>query len=135
MKAKTCCEGVLTLLVLAGCTGVHPHAVPELTLAHQIDVPEMWREGAEFPGNAEWSTIARYVSAYDRAWWIAVERYRANIDFNDPSPLLMPGWPEEAAGGATGYAQARDRIKELIQVHGKQKVSVYLQQFKLAGGD
>jgi hypothetical protein len=44
---------------------------------------------------------------------------------------MMSGWPEESYGGEAGYADGRDRIRELIRIYGKQKVSQYLQQFKL----
>jgi hypothetical protein len=45
----------------------------------------------------------------------------------------MSGWPEEAAGGADGYYYARERMEQLIRSFGKQRVSEYIHQFKLAG--
>jgi hypothetical protein len=56
-----------------------------------------------------------------------------DIEFDDPSPLVMSGWPEEAAGGADGYYYARERMERLIRSFGKQRVSEYIHQFKLAG--
>ena len=60
-----------------------------------------------------------------------MQRYVEDIDFDDPSPLAMSGWPEEAYGGGVGYVAARDRIEQLIRAYGKAKVSEYLQQFRL----
>jgi hypothetical protein len=102
-----------------------------LTLAHNIDLPSHWSAGSDDSGFPDFGMAERYVSAYDRGWWIAVQRYVKDINFDDPSPLVMSGWPEEAAGGDDGYVAARDRIEELIRIYGKQKVSQYLRQFKL----
>jgi hypothetical protein len=101
-------------------------------LAHSIDVPEQWRGGSDQPWQPDIGPIHRYVAAYDRGWWTAVKRYMETIDFDDPSPLVMSGWSEEAAGGADGYYYARERIEQLIRAFGKQKVAEYLQQFRLA---
>jgi hypothetical protein len=103
-----------------------------LTLAHTIDVPAHWRGGSEQPWQPDVGPIHRYIDAYDRGWWTGVERYMKNMDFDDPSPLVMSGWPEEAAGGADGYYHARERVEQLIRVFGKRRVFEYLQQFKLA---
>jgi hypothetical protein len=102
----------------------------QLTLAHVINVPKEWRVGADDPGFPDVSPIARYVAGYDIGWWLAVERYRKNIDFDDPSPVIVGGWVDEQAGGGAGYSDARDRIEQLIHTFGKQKVSEYLQQFQ-----
>jgi hypothetical protein len=106
-----------------------------LTLAHNIDVPKEYRAGnfsQEHPGYfAANSTIERYVDAYERGWLIAVQRYAKNINFDDPSPLQMNGWPEEVVGAEAGYAASRDRIESLIQIHGEQKVSELLNEYHL----
>ena len=124
---------VSILVVVAACGCAGPRA--GLSLAHNIDVPKEFRAGnfsQEHPGFSEGnSTIERYVNAYERGWCIAVDNYAKDIDFSDPSALVMSGWGEEAAGGADGYTAARDRIEELIRVYGKQKVSSYLQQFRI----
>jgi len=105
----------------------------DTTLAHEIEVPKQWRTGSESPHHPDFGVIQRYVRAYDRGWWIAVERYMEDIEFDDPSPLVMSGWPEEAAGGADGYYYARERMEQLIRSFGEQRVSEYIHQFKLAG--
>lgn len=69
--------------------------------------------------------------AYEHGWAECVQRFAQNIDFDDPSPFIFGGWVEEQAGGAAGYCDARNRIYDLIRIYGKQKVSDYLQQFKL----
>lgn len=96
-------------------------------------MPKEYRSGnfsEEHPGFSEGnSTIERYANAYERGWLIAVENYAENIDFDDPSPLVMSGWPEEALGGGVGYADGRDRIEKLIRKFGKEKVSTCLRQY------
>ena len=86
-------------LALCGCTELQP----ALNLAHDVDVPQHYRAGnfsEEHPGFFEGnSTVERYVSAYERGWWIAVQNYANDINFCDPSALAMNGWPEEALGG------------------------------------
>ena len=99
-----------------------------------IHVPKEWRAGKEGPGPGE-SSIGFYVGGYDIGWWEAVERYRKDIDVDDPSLLCVGGWPEEQAGGCAGYSDARRRIEQLIRTFGKQKVSEYLQQFKVGDDD
>lgn len=114
-------------LVLSGCASTRP----PLTLAHNIQIPKEWSAGSENPGMPDCGTAERYVSAYDRGWWIMVQNFATDINFDDPSPFVMSGWAEEAAGAQAGYATARDRIKELIRIYGKPRVSEYLRQFKL----
>jgi hypothetical protein len=127
----------LSILMVAATWGCVSQK-PALSLAHDIDVPSEFRAGnfsAEHPGFSEGnSTIERYVDAYERGWSIAVDRYANDINFSDPSALPMSGWFEEAAGGADGYGAGRDHIEDLIRTHGKQKVSAYLQQFRVPGG-
>ena len=122
---------IVLVFAVCGCASTRP----QLTLAHNVDVPKDFRAGnfsEEHPGYDEFNcTIERYVDAYERGWLITVQRYAKDINFDDPSPLVMSGWGEEAAGGGAGYVAARDRIEELIRLYGKQKVSEYLQQFKL----
>lgn len=122
---------VLIALVAAGCRSTDNASTrPKLTLTHNIQIPKEWSAGSENPGMPDCGTAERYVSAYDRGWWIAVQRYAEDINFDDPSPLVMNGWAEEAYGGQVGYGSALDRIEELIRVYGKQRVSEYLQQFR-----
>lgn len=117
---------VILLWALCGCASTRP----KLTLAHDIQIPKEWRAGSENAAFPDFGTAERYVGAYDRGWWIMVQNYAKDINFDDPSPLVMSGWPEEAAGGDDGYVAAGDRIEELIRVYGKQQVSEYLRQFK-----
>ncbi|HTD67456.1 MAG TPA: hypothetical protein VK846_13090 [Candidatus Limnocylindria bacterium] len=118
---------ILLALALNGCVRTRP----ELTLAHHIRLPKEWSAGSNDPVFPDLGMAERYVSAYDRGWWIAVQNYAKDIDFNDPSALMMNGWAEEAYGGAVGYSEGRDRVERLIRAFGRQKVSEYLQQFKL----
>ncbi|HEU6447185.1 MAG TPA: hypothetical protein VFV23_01950 [Verrucomicrobiae bacterium] len=105
-----------------------------LTLSHNVNVPKEFRAGnfsEEHPGFIEGnSTVERYVNAYERGWVLAVERFADNIDFDDPSPFVMSGWPEESFGGDSGYSDGCARIRSLIEIYGEQKVSDYLQQFR-----
>lgn len=105
-----------------------------LTLAHDVNVPKEFRSGSfsdEHPDYWEGnSAVERYVDAYERGWLIAVKRYADDINFDDPSPLVMSGWVEEAAGGGAGYGAGCERITRLIEIYGKQKVSAYLEQFR-----
>ncbi len=121
----------LALIVLffgaCGCASRRP----SLSLAHNIQIPKECSAGSEDAAFPDFGVAERYVSAYDRGWWIGVQRYVEDIDFDDPSPLAMSGWPEEAYGGGVGYVAARDRIEQLIRAYGKAKVSEYLQQFRL----
>jgi hypothetical protein len=118
---------IVLAFVAGGCASTHP----SLTLAHNIQIPKEWSAGSEDAGFPDFGVAERYVSAYDRGWWIMVQNYVKDINFDDPSPIVMSGWPEEASGGDDGYVAARDRIEELIRVYGKQRVSEYLRQFKL----
>jgi hypothetical protein len=108
---------------------------PQLNLAHNVEVPKEFRSGIfskehyfYSEGN---STVERYVAGYEYGWAECVQRFAKNIDFDDPSPFIFGGWVEEQAGGSDGYWAARDRIEQLIRIYGEQKVSDYLQQFKL----
>lgn len=116
-------------LCLQGCA-THQ----ELTLAHKVKVPEEFRAGnfsGNHPGYSEGnSTVERYVNAYERGWALAVKRFANDIDFADPSPFVMSGWAEETEGGDSGYSDGCQRIRSLIEIHGKQKVSAWLQQFE-----
>ena len=117
---------IVLVLAACGCASTQPH----LTLAHNIEIPKQCRAGSDNPAFPDFGVAERYVSAYDRGWWIAVQRYAKDINFDDPSPLAMSGWREEAYGGGVGYVAARDRIEELIRTFGKQKVFEYLQPFR-----
>ncbi len=117
---------IILALAACGCANTKP----SLTLAHNIEIPKEWSAGSEDANFPDFGVAERYVSAYDRGWWIAVQRYAEDISFDDPSPLVMSGWPEEAYGGQVGYGSACERIEELIRVYGKQRVSEYLQQFR-----
>ena len=119
----------LIILVLAACGCASTK--PSLTLAHTIQIPKQWSDGSEDANFSDFGVAERYVSAYDRGWWIAVQRYAENTDFDDPSPLVMNGWPEEAYGGQVGYGSACERIEESIRVYGRQRVSDYLQSSRL----
>jgi len=121
---------IVLAFVAYGCASTRP----QLSLAHDVNVPKECRAGnfsQEHPGYDQFNcTIARYVEAYERGWWIMVQNYAKDINFDDPSPLVMSGWVEEAKGGGEGAAGARDKIEKLIHVYGKQKVSEYLRQFR-----
>lgn len=121
----------ISILVALGCASTRP----QLTLAHDIDVPTEYRSGnfsGEHPGYMSGnSTIERYVNAYERGWLIAVQRYAKDIDYEDDSPFHMNGWIEEVVGGQTGYADAKDRIMQLIYHFGKARVSELLNQLAL----
>jgi hypothetical protein len=118
---------IVLAFAVCGCASTRPN----LTLAHNIQIPKEWSAGSENAFFPDFGVAERYVSAYDRGWWWMVQNYVVDINFDDPSPSAMSGWPEESYGGAIGYAAARDRIEELIRVYGKQRVSEYLQQFRL----
>jgi hypothetical protein len=119
---------IVLVFAVCGCASTRP----SLSLAHDIQIPKKWSAGSENAGFPDFGVAERYISAYDRGWWIMVQNYVKDINFDDPSPLAMSGWPEESYGGDHGYVAARARIEELIRVYGKQRVSEYLQQFKLA---
>lgn len=122
---------VILVLAVCGCASTRQ----QLTLAHDVNVPKQYRAGnfsQEHPDYDEGnSTVERYVMAYEHGWAECAQRFAQNIDFDDPSQFIFGGWVEEQAGGAAGYCDARNRIYDLIRIYGKQKVSDYLQQFKL----
>jgi hypothetical protein len=122
---------IVLALVACGCASTRP----PLTLAHNVEVPKEFRAGSfskDHPFYMEGnSTVERYVMAYEHGWAECVQRFAKNINFDDPSPYIFGGWVEEQAGGGAGYSAAWDRIHDLIRIYGKQKVSDYLQQFKL----
>lgn len=118
---------LVPVALIAGCA-MQPSK--ELSLAHAIDVPKQYQQGADAPPPGL-SPIERYVSGYDIGWWAAVGKYRQDIDFCDPSQIVVGGWPDEQIGGCQGYYDARIRIETLIQTFGKQRVSLYLQQFQV----
>lgn len=118
---------IVLVLAACGCASTRP----ALSLAHNIQIPKEFSAGSEDPGFPDFGVAERFASAYDRGWWIMVQNYARDINFDDPSPLVMSGWVEEAAGGDWGYVAARDRIEELIRVYGKARVAEYLKQFKL----
>jgi len=118
---------IIWALAACGCANTKP----SLTLAHSIKIPKEWSAGSEDASFPDFGVAERYVSAYDRGWWIAVQQYAKDINYDDPSPFVMNGWPEESYGGPAGYGSACERIDELIRVYGKQKVSEYLQQFRV----
>jgi hypothetical protein len=122
---------IFLVLVACGCASPQPN----LTLAHNVEVPKMYRAGnfsEEHPSYDEGnSSIERYVNAYERGFETAVQEYAKDINFNDPNPFIMNGWVEETDGGPAGYGEARERIEDFIRVYGKQRVSEYLQQFRL----
>jgi hypothetical protein len=67
-------------------------------------------------------------------WREAVERHVKNIDYQDTfesGVVTGIGWIEEVQGFNAGYDAGTERIKQLVHIYGKQKVSEYLQQFKL----
>ncbi len=121
----------ISILVALGCASTRP----QLTLAHDIDVPTEYRSGnfsEAHPGYMSGnSAIERYVNAYERGWLIAVQRYAKDIDYEDASPFHMNGWIEEVVGGQTGYADAKYRIIQLIQHFGKARVSELLNKWAL----
>jgi len=131
MRTFACVPLFFIAVCLQSCATFQPQG---LSLAHDVNVPKEFRAGnfsKEHPGYSEGnSTVERYVSAYERGWWVGVDRYASDIDLEDPSTLPGNGWIEEAAGFSAGYADARDRIQLLIHAFGKQKVSAYLQKFK-----
>src|SRR3954453_21966822 len=96
-----------------------------------IAIPKRWSAGSNDPAFSDFGVAERYVSAYDRGWWIAVQERANNIDFQDTCQFVMNGWAEESYGGSEGYWGACDKIDKLVRVYGKQRVSEYLQQFKL----
>jgi len=121
----------MSVLAALGCASTRP----QLTLAHDIDVPAEYRAGnfsdahpGYMSGN---STIERYVNAYERGWLIAVQRYAKDIDYEDSSSFHMNGWMEEVVGGQTGYGDAEGRIMLLIQHFGKPAVSKLLNHWAL----
>ena len=128
-RIVTCLRLLLLGPGLQGCAMHHA-----LTLAHDVNVPIQFRSGnfseqhpGFDPGN---STIERYVDAYERGWAYCVRRYADNINFDDPSPVAGIGWIEEVDGFSAGYYDARDRIGSLIHTYGKERVSLYLQQYR-----
>ena|SRR4026207_1255577 len=121
---------IIFLLPACGCA----HAPRELTLAHDIRVPSKWRGGSEQPWMPDRGPIHRYVEAYDRGWWRAVEKRMTNIDYQETYEEGVPtaiGWIEEVQGFSDGYWAAVERLERLIGVFGKRKTSEYLQQFRL----
>jgi hypothetical protein len=122
---------IILVLAVCGCASSRQ----QLTLAHDVEVPKDFRAGSfskDHPFYMEGdSTVERYVMAYEHGWAECVQRFAKNINFDDPSPFIFGGWVEEQAGGSDGYWAARDRIEQLIRIYGEQKVSDYLQQFKL----
>jgi hypothetical protein len=119
----------VTAMFLQGCA-----TRDDLTLQHDVNVPKEFRSGNYSDEHSGYdqgnSTVERYVDAYERGWTYCVERFADNINLDDPSLPPGSGWPEEAYGFSAGYADARDRIESLIRIHGKMKVSAYLQQFR-----
>jgi hypothetical protein len=89
---------ILLVFAVCGCAGTRP----DLTLAHDIQIPKEWRAGGGNAAFPDFGSAERYVGAYDRGWWIMVQNYAKDINFDDPSPLVMSGWPEEAAGADDG---------------------------------
>ncbi|HTH45937.1 MAG TPA: hypothetical protein VMB21_00360 [Candidatus Limnocylindria bacterium] len=119
-------SSIFLIVAVCGCASTRPG----LTLAHHIEIPKLWSAGGGSASSADPDPAGRYADAYERGWWTMVRRFAQDINYDDPSPLVMGGWIEEAEGGQTGYVEARDRIEELIRVYGKPRVSKYLRQLK-----
>jgi len=124
------CAWVVLVLLLAGCASHRP----ELSLAHDVGVPQAHRRGnfsPEHPGYmAGNSAIERYVNAYERGWWACVRKYGHDIRYQlQPADAAGLGWPEEADGWSDGFTAASNRIQNLIANFGEQRVTTYLAQF------
>src|SRR5262245_429600 len=126
---KDLIDVLMVLLTACGCA----HVPRQLTLAHDIRVPEKWRGGTSDPVFRDSSDISRYISAYERGWWWCAAKHASDIEFQPESVCgywAISGWPAATYGWSAGVDDAHERIGKLVRAYGKQRTSVFLADFK-----
>ena len=99
----------------------------DLNMNHRIKIPSEYSFGSERPALS--SSIEKYISSYEKAWWDCVQKHYTNIDYlliksdtyGNGTSASIDGWKE-------GFLASNTKLKELINLHGKTKVHRYLIQ-------